>query len=399
MSPSRPTPVLYLSATDAVGGAELSLLALLRHLDRSRVQPTMALPVRAAAGETHSLAAALGRLEVPAASLSAPALDRSRNPFTMLRQWLALRRAGQAVADLARETGAELIHANTSRAALLAAFLPPEAPPLLWHHRDLRLPAPAGRALGRAAAAAVAVSEAVAASLHRWLPPDRVHVIPSGVELGPYEELPPRAEARAALELPAAGPLLLAVGHFAAWKRHDLFLDTLARLREELPGARGFIAGGAPRAAPGAPRTDDDGPAPRAALQEAIDERALGDAVRVADLPPERMPALYAAADLLLHLAEAEPFGRAVVEALAAGLPVVAAERAGPAEILGAETGLTVPPGDVRAAAAACRNLLEDDGFRAERTARARPTARRYDAARLAPRYHDLYDALAVRGA
>ena len=75
----------------------------------------------------------------------------------------------------------------------------------------------------------------------------------------------------------------------------------------------------------------------------------------VADPAPE-----LARAFCLLHCAEREPFGMAVLEALAAGRPVVAPAAAGPAEIVDRSCGLLYEPGDARAAAAALTDLLGD---------------------------------------
>ena len=77
---------------------------------------------------------------------------------------------------------------------------------------------------------------------------------------------------------------------------------------------------------------------------------------RVADVPrrARRAPTC------LLHCADAEPYGLALVEALAAGRPVVAPAAAGPLEIVTGGAGRLYPPGDARAAAAALRAVLAD---------------------------------------
>jgi N-acetylglucosaminyl-diphospho-decaprenol L-rhamnosyltransferase len=78
-------------------------------------------------------------------------------------------------------------------------------------------------------------------------------------------------------------------------------------------------------------------------------------------------------ATCLLHCADHEPFGLVVAEALAAGRPVVAPDAAGPAEIVDPSCGLTYPPGDVEAAAAALVTLCSDP----ERTRRMGEAGRR----------------------
>ena len=63
---------------------------------------------------------------------------------------------------------------------------------------------------------------------------------------------------------------------------------------------------------------------------------------------------------LLLHTAPAEPFGRALVDAMAMSRPVVAFNSAGPSEIVTPDCGILVPPGDVQALSAAVRTLASD---------------------------------------
>jgi glycosyltransferase involved in cell wall biosynthesis len=72
-----------------------------------------------------------------------------------------------------------------------------------------------------------------------------------------------------------------------------------------------------------------------------------------------------------------EPFGIAYVEALAAGLPVVASRAGGVTEIVDDSCGVLVPPGDSTALAAALDRLIRDRSFRATLAAAAPARARR----------------------
>ena len=81
-------------------------------------------------------------------------------------------------------------------------------------------------------------------------------------------------------------------------------------------------------------------------------------------------------AHVLLHCADREPFGLALVEALAAGRPVVAPAGGGPLEIVTPGAGILYTPGDVAAAVDALRAVL-GGAVDARRGARARPRLRR----------------------
>ncbi|MDD5557487.1 MAG: glycosyltransferase family 4 protein [bacterium] len=95
--------------------------------------------------------------------------------------------------------------------------------------------------------------------------------------------------------------------------------------------------------------------------------------------PPEKLPALYAAADIcVVPSVWREPFGIAAVEAMAAGRPVVASRSGGLADIVeDGATGLLVEPGDARALAAALERLVVDPALRGEMGRAGRERAER----------------------
>lgn len=118
-----------------------------------------------------------------------------------------------------------------------------------------------------------------------------------------------------------------------------------------------------------------DGPA-RDMVTQAL--TPLGDKrVRLAGLqPPEALAGFYAAADLMVWPAIREAYGMALLEAQAAGLPVVAGDAGGVGDIIDhGETGLLTPAGDAAAFAAAIAMLLADTQRRDAMGARAGVTA------------------------
>jgi glycosyltransferase involved in cell wall biosynthesis len=107
-----------------------------------------------------------------------------------------------------------------------------------------------------------------------------------------------------------------------------------------------------------------DGPA-RPEIEAAL--RSLGgDRVAFAGLVPEGdLPSTYAAADLCVWPAVREAYGMALLEAQAAGLPVVAGREGGVVEVVAdRRSGVLTPPRDPAALAGAVRELLEDPGRR-----------------------------------
>lgn len=115
-----------------------------------------------------------------------------------------------------------------------------------------------------------------------------------------------------------------------------------------------------------------DGPA-RDAVRAAFDLLPAERLHWLGARDPEALPALYAAADLLVWPAIGEAYGMALLEAQAAGLPVVAGSSGGVDTIVrDGATGVLAPPGDAAAFAAAVRDLLGDPGRRRSMGAAAR---------------------------
>lgn len=108
-------------------------------------------------------------------------------------------------------------------------------------------------------------------------------------------------------------------------KRIDLFLRAFAQFQSRVPNAVALVVGSGPE---------------NEALQDLARELNIADAVRFTGfIPDEQLPALYGASDVYVHTCKNESFGLSVLEASAAGLPVIAVNEGGPREIL--ENGVT----------------------------------------------------------
>jgi glycosyltransferase involved in cell wall biosynthesis len=155
----------------------------------------------------------------------------------------------------------------------------------------------------------------------------------------------------------AAGDALLCVAAVTPDKGHDVLLDALATATDL--SWRCACVGSL-----------DRDPAFADGVRRRARDRGLGDRVQFPG--PRTGPALdraYAAADLLVLASHAETYGMVVTEALARGLPVIAAEVGGVTEALGrgndgARPGLLVPAGDAAALGAALRAWLGDADLR-----------------------------------
>ncbi len=228
----------------------------------------------------------------------------------------------------------------------------------------------------------VAVSERGKRDVMQYehIPAAHIQVIPNGVETARFASVPPPAFD------PERGIVLGAVARLTQEKALGALLDAAATLVAEGLSIRVHLAG--------------DGPLRPHLEQQA---RTLGLADRVHFLGYRAdVPAVLAAVDVVVSSSTREGMPLGLLEAMAAGRPVVATAVGGvPEVVVDGETGLLVPPGDGPALAAAVRRVVVDPAWgRALGAAgRARATAH-FSLARTVAQYAALYDeALASLGA
>ncbi len=167
-------------------------------------------------------------------------------------------------------------------------------------------------------------------------------VITHGVDFAPANK-EQVAEACSRYKLPPDLPVVVTVNHLHPRKRIDLFIDTIAKLKQP---AVGLIVGKGPE---------------QAALQAQAEALGLGEHIVFAGFVPEaELPAVYALANVYLHTGKQESFGLSVIEALALGVPVVSVNEGGPCDtVLEGKSGHLVRSSPV-ALAAAVDDLLTD---------------------------------------
>lgn len=395
--------VAFLSASGRIGGAERALLDLLASLRAAEPGWDLHLVVLAA-GPLAERAVELGATVHP---LPLPrALERAGDAgggsrVALLARLLAAAPAGAGwlvrLRRLLREIAPAVVHTNGFKVHAAGALAVPRGARLVWHVHDFTgtRPLMAGvlRRCAPRASAAIAVSRAVAADLHRVCGPGLpVHVVYNAVDLARFTPHGPRADLAALAGMPPEPPGAVSVGLVATlglWKGHRVFIDAVSRLPADLP-LRACIVGGPIYATAGSEVDPGD-------LRHLLAENGLADRVGITgfvDQPADAMRAL----DVVVHAStRPEPFGLVIAEAMACGRAVVATAAGGAAEIVSdGVDALAVPPGDAGALAAAIRRLVESPELRARLGAAGRETAeRRFDRARLAAEVAPIYRALA----
>lgn len=195
---------------------------------------------------------------------------------------------------------------------------------------------------------------------------DKVRVVPLGVEVERFDDATGRVgqAARRRWDVPADAFLVVFVGRLRYYKGVEFLLEAMARV----PNAHLLLVG--------------DGALRKRARDQA---RALGLIPRVrftGDVPDEDLPGCYLAGDVFVlpSTLRAEAFGTSIVEAMAAGLPVITTEIQTGTSWVNQHglTGLVVPPGDAPALAAAITHLSQARDLRRTMGSAGRTRAREH---------------------
>lgn len=244
------------------------------------------------------------------------------------------------------------------------------------------------RGLGSVSDALVAVSRAVEGDLVALgvAPPGKIRVIPLGLDLAPLASPLPRGALWREAGVNEDTPLVGIVGRLAPIKDVGTFLRAAARVAEAAPEARFAVVG--------------DGEE-RAALE--AEARDLGLVGRVHFYGWRRdIAAVYGDLDVVVNCSRNEGTPVALIEALAAGRPVVATRVGGNPDVLGdGAFGALVPPADPEALAQAILSVLRDPAEARARAAKGRThVLAHHSVERLVKDVDTLYrELLAARGA
>ena len=228
------------------------------------------------------------------------------------------------------------------------------------------------------AKAIVAVSKQVERELLEiGVPPERIRIILNGVDL---QEFSPGEAKRQTWGLPDGVALALFAGNAQTPRKN---LDTVIRALAQVPELHLVVAG-----------TTKGTTYPQ--LIASLD---LSKRVHFLEHRSD-VPELMKAVDLLVFPSRYEPFGLVVLEAMAAGLPVITASTTGAAELVTPESGIVLPnPDDEQALAQALLLLAGDRNLRSQMGQAARAIAQHHSWDKMAQSYVDLFEELMSQGA
>lgn len=193
---------------------------------------------------------------------------------------------------------------------------------------------------------------------HESIPQEKITLVPNAIDLRRFSPSTiDRCESRATLGLPPEAPVIAGVGRLNPQKNFSLFLEIAAAVSAEIPNARFLLAGEGPE---------------EALLRE--QSRRLGLAERVVFagyIPDTRV--VYSASDILLMPSRFEGLPMTLLEAMAMGLPVVASNLDGIAEVItDAREGFLADPGHASVFTSRILQLLRDPSLASRIAAAAR---------------------------
>jgi glycosyltransferase involved in cell wall biosynthesis len=366
--------VLFVHHSNDLYGADVVLLETVKGLDRSRFSPLVVLPEDCR--HPGGLAAELEKIQVP--FLFCPLAVMRRKYFRAARVLgysAELIRAVRLLARIIRENNVDLVHSNTLAVWTGAIAARLTGTPHVWHvHEMLVRPAPVRRALHflapRLSSAVVCISEAVRRHVLKDEPASggKLKVVHNGLPLENFVPVSDGSSIRREFGIPAGAPLVGMVGRINHWKGQSVFVEAAQSVLASFPDANFLVVGSV--------FADEVHHLDR--LREEVRQAGIEDRFLLSDFRRD-ISDILAALDVYVHPALLpEPFGLVVLEAMAAGKPVVATAHGGPLEMI--EEGVSghfVPPADPGALAEKICACLADPESSREMGRRAQERALR----------------------
>lgn len=314
----RSAGILYFSSLAELGhGGQESLLQLIQHLDTGRYRPV------AVVSQEGSLSRRLRELAVTVVVRDLPRIHPAAiggicGCLKTLRRIVARERIAILHSDGPR---------NTVYAGLLGWWT---GRPVVWHARSSEHD-PFDRLLALMSTRIILVARALAPRFPGARNRGKTLTIHNGVDTRSFAPSSVTRGEREALGLAPSDLVVAVTGKVEPLKGQHLLIEALGALRERFPDLRALIAGEIVDAA-----------YHRQCLRRAA---ALGVADRVRFLEHrEDVAGLLRASDLFVSTSLREAFSRAIIEAMATGLPVVAADAGGAREaVIEGQTGFVVP--------------------------------------------------------
>lgn len=353
----NPATILFVHGSNDLYGGEVVLLELIRRLDRRQFRPFVVLPK-----------------DVRHINRLSRRLDEERIPYRFIRMAVIRRRYFSPLGLLSFAINflagvvtlmyfiwrrrAVLVHSNTMAVPCGALAARLMRRPSIWHVHEIVTRPPGARRILHPLVIAlstqvVAVSHAVRSHIVADCPGQahKIRVIHNGIDVAAFSGTGGGDEIRSQLGIPESAFLVGMVGKVCRWKGQLLLVEAAKRVARQRSGVSFLAVGG----------VFDDEMHFMNRLRCAVAQARLAGTFVIADYRSD-IPEVLRALDLfVLPSTEPDPFPTVVLEAMAAGKPVIACHHGGAAEmVVEGETGLLFSPGCAGPLAAAILRLADD---------------------------------------
>lgn len=298
--------------------------------------------------------------------------------FYQFARWEALK--VWPIVRVIRENEIDLVHLNSGlrhgKPGIIAAWL--TGTPCICHVRMFHKLNHFDKIFIRLVDSFIYISRAIANDyIAQGLPPAKGAVIHNAVDLDEFSPNHDAVQVRGEFGWTAHELLVGVVGRLDWWKGHEYFLEAMAEVSQQIPNLKGLIVGEIENTPLNWEYYQK--------LQSLTRSLGLEDKVIFTGFRSD-VPRLVSALDIVvLSSSSPEPFGRVVIEGMAAGKPVVATAAGGVLDIIeDGVNGLLVPPQDSKAMADAVLELLSNR----EKAERIGLAARQCVAERFTVEYH-----------
>ncbi len=325
--------ILYIDSSEIYGGGQISLLELLKGIDRTRFSPLVLL------SHTGRFKGEIEKIGVPYEIIPMPSIRPS--------SFLTFHSSVWKLGEIIRRDQISLIHTNTSRATIYVMVATRKMEiPVIWHvripHRDRLL----DRFLGPRCSQIIAVSQAVK-NRFNWLKKVKVKVIYNGVDTERFSLGPTQDDVRKKFNLDNEDIVIGTVGRLSPEKGFEFLISAMEDMTKVYPQTRVLIAG-------------NGNEEYRLSLHAKVNGLRLSSNIIFIGFCKD-IPEILRCVDIFCLPSLTEGFNRTILEAMACGLPVVATSVGGNIEIVQDRVnGLLVPSGNSERLAAAITELVND---------------------------------------
>lgn len=324
-----PYPVLFIERNgDIRGGGHISLINMLRYLDRRYFLP-------------YFVCSSNGTLFNSVRSMGIESEIIETRPVKGLK-FFSMFSCILKLSRLVKQWDIRIIHSNagatrdTFYSALTARFM---GVPFIWHVRVIELGGILDRILAILSTRIIAISNAVKTRFSWFKDGNKIKVIYNGVDLDEFRLDIDSSLRKSELKIYKNEIVIGIVGQLIPWKGHKVLFKSVKALKEKVSNIKLLVVG------------DEvpQGSSYRKKLEIFAKKVGIKDEVIFTGFRND-IPRIMAAIDVFVLPSLGEPFGRVLLEAMAMGKPVVATDSGGVPEIVvNGETGILVPPKDVKA--------------------------------------------------